>query len=117
MSDFDIAVEKIWDHDNEVELENEQDAVHGPESSAKYPRYKIHFLVEAIALLREAVNLHTVQNIGLANESLKLTADSASYSTNSVILVADPTSFSTNSVNLVADTLPKVVVPTTYPTD
>ena len=30
--------------------------------------------------------------------------------------MADPTSFSTNSVNLVADTLPKVVVPTTYPT-
>lgn len=69
MSDFDIAVEKIWDHENKVELENEQDAVHGPESSAKYPRYKIHFLDEAIALLREAVNLHTVQNIALANES------------------------------------------------
>lgn len=69
MSDFDIAVEKIWDHDNKVELENEQDTLHGPESSAKYHRYKIHFLDEAIALLREAVNLHTVQNIALSNES------------------------------------------------
>ena len=63
MSDFDIAVEKVLDEDNDVELEKEQGAMDGAESFAKHPRYKIPSLDEAIALLI------AVQNIGLANES------------------------------------------------
>ena len=35
MSDLDIAVENILDEDDDVELEKEQDAMDGVESSAK----------------------------------------------------------------------------------
>ena len=111
MSDLDIAVENILDEDDDVDLEKEQDAMDGAESSSKNPTNKIPvpFLGEAIALLREAIKLHTTQNIGLGSKSkvdynLSLTADSATYSANSVNLVADPASFSANSVKLVADT-------------
>ena len=109
MSDLDIAVEKILDEDDNFELEKEQDVMDGIESSAKNPTNKIPepSLAEAIALLREAIKLHTTQNIELGSKSevdstLSLTADSASYSTNSVKLVAEPAKV--------------VAVPTTYPT-
>ena len=57
---------------------------------------------EAIALLRKAIKVHATQNIGLESKSkvdsiLRLTADSASYSTNSVNMAVNP------------------VVPTTHP--
>ena len=110
MSDLDIAVEGILDEDDDVESEKEQDAMDGTESSAKNPANKIPepSLGEAIALLREAIKLHTAQNTGLGSKSkvdstLSLTADSASCSINSINLVADPVSHSTNSVKLVAD--------------
>ena len=110
MSDLDIAVQKVLDEDDNVESKKEQDAMDGAISSAKNPTYKIPepSLGEAIALLREAIKLHTTQNIGLGNKSkvdstLNLTADAASYSTNSVNIVVDPASYSTKSVNLVAD--------------
>ena len=41
MSDLDIAVENILDEDDDVELEKEQDAMDGAESSAKNPTNKI----------------------------------------------------------------------------
>ena len=98
------------DEDDDVESEKEQDAMDGAESSAKNPTNKIPepSLGEAIALLREAIKLHTAQNTGLGSKSkvdstLSLTADSASCSINSVNLVADPASHSTNLVQLVAD--------------
>ena len=110
MSDLDIAVEKILNEDDDAESEKEQDAMDGAESSAKNPTNKIPepSLGEAIALLGEAIKLHTAQNTELGSKSkadstLSLTADSALHSTNSVNLVADPASYSTNSVNLVAD--------------
>ena len=110
MSDLDIAVENILGEDGDVESEKEQDAMDGAESSSKNPTNKIPetSLGEAIALLIEAIKLHTTQNIGLGgkskvNSTLSLTAGSASYSKNSVNLVADPASCSTNSVKLVAD--------------
>ena len=110
MSDLDIAVENILDEDDDVESEKEQDDMDGAESSAKNPTNKIPepSLGEAIALLREAIKLHTTQNTGLGSKSkvdstLSLTADSASCSINSINLVADPVSYSTNSVKLVAD--------------
>ena len=110
MSNLDIAVENILDEDDDAELEKEQDAMYGAESSAKNPTIKIPVpsLGEAIALLREAIKLHTSQNTELGSKSkvdstLSLTADSALYSTNSVNLEADPASYSTNSVKLVAD--------------
>ena len=103
-------MENILDEDDDVESEKEQDAMDGPESSAKNPTNKIPdpSLGEAIALLREAIKLHTTQNTRLGSKSkvdttLSLTADSASYSINSINLVADPASHSTNSVKLVAD--------------
>ena len=93
MSDLDIAVENILDEDNDVELEKEQDAMDGVESSAKNPTNKIPepSLGEAIALLREAIKLYTAQNTGLGSKSkvdstLSLTADSASCSINSINL-------------------------------
>ena len=51
MSDLDIAVENILDEDNDVELEKEQDAMDGTESSAKNSTNKIPepSLGEAIA--------------------------------------------------------------------
>ena len=51
MSDLDIAVENILDEDNDVELEKEQDAMDGNESSAKNSTNKIPepSLGEAIA--------------------------------------------------------------------
>ena len=62
---------------------------------------------------REAVKLHTAENIRLGSKSkvdstLSLTADS--YSTNSVNVVADPASHSSKLVNLVA-------YPTSYSTN
>ena len=61
-------------------------------SSVKNPAYKIPepSLGEAIALLIEAIKLHTAQNIGSGTKSkvdstLSLTANSASYCTNYVI--------------------------------
>ena len=60
---------------------------------------------EAIALLRKAIKMHTAQNIGLGSKSkvdsiLRLTVDSASYSTNSVNMVVKPiTSCSSNNVS------------------
>ena len=110
MSNLDIAVENILDEDDDVESEKEQDAMDGAESSAKNRTNKTPepSLGEAIALLREAIKLHTTQNTGLGSKSkvdstLSLTADSASCSINSVNLVADPASHSTNLVQLVAD--------------
>ena len=110
MSDLDIAVENILDEDDNVESEKEQDAMDRTESSSKNTTNKIPkpSLGEAIALLREAIKLHTIQNLGLGSKSKvdsisSLTADPASYSTNSVNLVADPASCGTNSVKLVAD--------------
>ena len=110
MSGLDIAVEKILDEDDDVESEKEQDAMDGAESSAKNPTNKIPepSLGEAIALLREAIKLHTAQNTEMGskskvNSTLSLTADSTLYSTNSVNLVADPASFSANSGKLMAD--------------
>ena len=98
------------DEDDDVESEQEQDAMDGAESSAKNPTNKIPepSYGEAIALLREAIKLHATQNTGLGSKSkvdstLSLTADSASCSVNSVNLVADPASHSTNLVQLVAD--------------
>ena len=41
MSDSDIAEEKILDEDNDDELEKEQDAMDGDESSTKKPTNKI----------------------------------------------------------------------------
>ena len=108
MSDLDIAVEKNLDEDNDVDSEKEKDAMDVAESSAKNSTNKIPepSLGEAIALLREVIKLHTIQNTELGSKSKvarSLTADSALYSTNSVNLVADPVSYSTNSVKLVAD--------------
>ena len=107
MTNFDIAVEKTLDEDGDVESEKEQDAMDGAESSAKNPTYKIPepSLGEAIVLLREAIKLHTTQNTGLESKSkvdstLSLTADPASYSTNSVKLVADPAKSSCGSNNV-----------------
>ena len=107
MSDFDIAVEKTLDEDDNVESEKEQHAMDGAESSAKNPTYKIPepSLGEAIVLLREAIKLHTTQNTGLGSKSkvdctLSLTADPASYSANSVKLVADPAKSSCGSNNV-----------------
>ena len=107
MTNFDIAVEKTLDEDGDVESEKEQDAMDGAESSAKNPTYKIPepSLGEAIVLLREAIKLHTTQNTGLGSKSkvdstLSLTADPASYSTNSVKLVADPAKSSCGSNNV-----------------
>ena len=110
MSDLDIAVEKILDEDDDVQLEKEQDVMDGAESSAKNPTNNIPepSLGEAIALLREAIKLHATQNTELGSNSkvdctLSLTAESALYRTNSVNVVSDPASYSTNSVKLVAD--------------
>ena len=82
----------------------------GAEFSAKKPTCKIPepSLGKAKSLLREAIKMHTTQNIGLESKlkvdsTLNLTTGSASYSTNSVNLVADPASYRTNSVKLVAD--------------
>ena len=65
------------------------------DSSAKNPTNKIPepSIGEAIALLREAIKLHTTQNTGLGSKSkvgstLSLTADFSSCSINSVNLVA-----------------------------
>ena len=111
MSDIDIAVENILDEDDDVELEKEQDAKDEAESSSKNSANKISepSLGKAITLLREAIKLHTTQNIGLGSKSkvdstLSLTADSASYSTNSLKLVADPAK-SCCSSNNVSNTL------------
>ena len=111
MSDLDIAVENILDEDDDVESEKEQDAMDGAESSAKNPTNKIPepSLGEAIALLREAIKLHTAQNTGLGSKSkvdstLGLTADSASCSINSINLVAEPAK-SCCSSNTVSNTL------------
>ena len=110
MSGLDIAVEKILDEDDDVESEKEQDAMDGAESSAKNPTNKTPeaSLGEAIALLREAIKLHTAQNTEMGSKlkvdsTLSLTADSTLYSTNSVNLVADPASYSANSGKLMAD--------------
>ena len=110
MSDLDIFVQNILDEDDDVESKKEWDAIDGAESCAKNPTNKIPkpFLGEAIALLREAIKLHTTQNTGWGSKSkvdsaLSVTADSTSYSINAVNLVADPVSHSTNSVKLVAD--------------
>ena len=106
MSDLDIAVENILGEDGDVESEKEQDAMDGVESSSKNPTNKIPktSLREAIALLIEAIKLHTTQvSKSKVDSTLSLTAGSASYSKNSVNLVADPASCSTNSVKLVAD--------------
>ena len=88
MSDLDIVVENILDEDDDVESEKEQDAMDGTESYYKNPTNKIlkPSLGEAIALLREVIKLHTIQNLGLGSKSkvdstFSLTADSASYST------------------------------------
>ena len=61
MNGLDIAVENILDKDDDVESEKEQDAMDGAESSSKNPLNKIPkpSLGEAIALLREAIKLHT----------------------------------------------------------
>ena len=107
MSDLDIAVENILDEDDDIESEKEQDAMDGAESSAKNPTNKIPepSLGEAIALLREAIKLHTAQNTALGSKSKvdSTTADTTPCSINSINLVADPVSHSTNSVKLVAD--------------
>ena len=115
MSDLDIVVQNILDEDDDVESKKEWDAIDGAEFCAKNPTNKIPkpFLGEAIALLREAIKLHTTQNTGLGSKSkvdslfdcriLRLTAGSASYRTNSVNLVADPPSYCTTLVKLVAD--------------
>ena len=123
MSDLDIIMENILDEDEDVESEKEQDAMDGAESSSKNPPNKIPepSLGETIALLGEALKLHTTQNIGLGSNlkvgsTLSLTADSASYSINSVNLVTDPASYSTNSVKLVALPAKNCCLPTTYPT-
>ena len=57
---------KILDEDDDVESEKEHDAMDGAQSSAKNPTNKIpeSALGEAIALLREAIKLHTTQNTG-----------------------------------------------------
>ena len=101
MSDLDIAVGKILDEGDDVELEKEQDATVGAKYSARNPTYKIPepSQGDVIALLREAIKLHTTRNTALGS----LNADSASCSTNSLNLVADLASYSTNSVKLVAD--------------
>ena len=100
----------ILDEDEDVESEKEQDAMDGAESSTKNPTNKIPepSLGEAIALLREAIKLHTAQNTALGSKSkvdstLSLTADTTPCSINSINLVADPVSHSPNSVKLVAD--------------
>ena len=110
MSDLSIAVENILDEDDDGESEKEQDAMDGAECSAKNPTNNIPgpSLGEAIALLREAIKLHTAQNTGLESNSkvdcnLSLTADSALCTISSINLVADPVSHSTNSVKLVTD--------------
>ena len=99
MSEFDINLEKRLDEDDDVESEKERNAMEWPESSDKNPTYKIPepSLGEAIALLREAIKLHTTQNIGLRSKSK---VDSTSYSTNSVKLVADPAKSCCSSNNL-----------------
>ena len=63
MGDLDIAVQKNFDEDDNVGPEKEQDSIDGAESSAENPTYKIPEapLGEAIALLREAIKLHTIQ--------------------------------------------------------
>ena len=110
-SDLDIVVENFLDEDDDFELEKEQDVMDGVESSAKNRTNKIPepSLGEAIALLREAIKLHITQNIGLESKSkvdstLSLTADSASYITNSIKLVAEPVK-SCYSLNNVSNTL------------
>ena len=89
-------MEKVLDGDDDVELENKQDAMDWDESPSNSPTNKIPGLTlgEVTALLREAVRLHATQNSGLGIKSkkdvnLSLISDSASYSTNSVRLVAD----------------------------
>ena len=89
------------------ESEKEQNTMDGAESSAKSPICKISesSLGEAIALLREAIKLHTTQNIGLGSKpkvdsSLGLTADSTSHNTNSVKLVTDAVKSCCSSNNL-----------------
>ena len=97
MSDLDISVGKILAGDDDVKLEKEQDAMDGAKSFAKKPTNKIPepSLHKAIALLREAIKLHTTQNIGFRSKSkvgptLSLTAYSASCTINSVNVVVDP---------------------------
>ena len=109
MNDLDIAVKKILDEDDDVGSEKEQNSMDGAQSSAKDPTYKFPepSLGETIALLREAIKLHTTQNIGLGSKSkvdttLSLSADSGS--TNSGRLVADPAK-SCCSPNNVSNTL------------
>ena len=104
MSDLDISVETFLDENDHFESEKEQDPMDGTESSAKSPANKIPetSLGEAIALLREAIKLHTTQNIELGSRSkvdstLSLTADSVSCSTN---LVVDPAKSCCSSNNL-----------------
>ena len=67
MSDLDTAVENILDEDEDGKLDKKQDAMDGAESSFKKSTNKIPkpSLGEAIALLREAIKLHTTQNIEL----------------------------------------------------
>ena len=69
MSDLDIALEKILDEDDNVKSEKEQDAMDEAESSDKNPTNKIPepSLSKVIALLREALKLHTSQNTGLVS--------------------------------------------------
>ena len=63
MSDLDIAVESILDEVDEVESKKEQDAMDWAKSSSKNHKNKIPkpSLGETIALLREAIKLHTTQ--------------------------------------------------------
>ena len=107
MSDLEFVVENILGEDDDVDIEKEQDTMDRTEFSVKNPANKIPepSLGEAIALLREAIKLHTTQNIGLGNKSkvysaLSLTADPGSYSTNSVKLVADPAKSCCSSNNI-----------------
>ena len=69
MSDLDIALEKILDEDDNVKSVKEQNAMDGAESSAKNPTNKFPepSLSKVIALLREALKLHTTQNTGLVS--------------------------------------------------
>ena len=69
MSDLDIALENILDEDDNVKSEKEQNAMDGAESSAKNSTNKFPepSLSKVIALLREALKLHTAQNTGLVS--------------------------------------------------
>ena len=85
MSDLDIAEKNILDEDDDAKSEKEQNAMNGAESSSKNATNKIAKLAlgEAIALHREAIKLHTTQNMRLESKSkvdstLGLDADSAS---------------------------------------